>query len=153
MISCEVRKPSKKWRNGTRALSVAAWAMQAKSCDSWTLAEESSAKPVWRTDMTSEWSPKIERACVASDRAVTCMAKGISCPASLYMIGIISSRPWEAVKVVLNDPPCNMPCAVPAAPASDCISTIFGTCPQRFGLFFADHSSDSSAIVVDGVIG
>ncbi len=31
------------------------------------------AKPVCRQAMTSEWSPKIERACVATVRAATCM--------------------------------------------------------------------------------
>ena len=29
--SCDVRKPSKKWTNGTRDWSVATWAMSAKS--------------------------------------------------------------------------------------------------------------------------
>ena len=51
--SCEVRKPSKKWMNGMRDSSVAACAMSAKSCASCTLAEESMAQPVERTDITS----------------------------------------------------------------------------------------------------
>ena len=43
--SCDVRKPSKKCRNGTRARSVAAWATAAKSWASWTLPEASIAQP------------------------------------------------------------------------------------------------------------
>ena len=43
--SCEVRKPSKKCRKGTRDARVAAWATAARSCASWTEPEDSSAKP------------------------------------------------------------------------------------------------------------
>ena len=64
-ISCDVRKPSKKWRNGTRARSVAACATSAKSCASWTEPAASIAQPVVRACITSLWSPKIDRACVA----------------------------------------------------------------------------------------
>ncbi len=39
--SCEVRNPSKKCRNGIRDFIEARWAMTAKSCASWTEAEES----------------------------------------------------------------------------------------------------------------
>ena len=98
--SCEVRKPSKKCTNGTRVSSVAAWATSARSWASWTDAAESSAKPVWRTAITSEWSPKIDSPCAASERAATCITAEVSSPAILYMFGIISSRPWEAVNVV-----------------------------------------------------
>ena len=63
--SCEVRKPSKKCRNGTRHLSVAAWAIMAMSCTSATVAEQSMAQPVCRQAITSPWSPKIDRAWVA----------------------------------------------------------------------------------------
>ena len=69
------------------------------------------------------------------------------------MFGIISSRPWEAVKVVASVPPCSAPCNAPAAPPSLCISTTEGTVPQRFGRPRLDHSSASSAIGEDGVIG
>ena len=98
--SCDVRKPSKKCRNGTRARSVAAWATAAKSCASWTLPAASIAHPVVRACITSEWSPKIDRACVATVRAATCIVHGVSSPAILNMFGTISSRPWEAVNVV-----------------------------------------------------
>ena len=66
-----VRKPSKKCRMGTRLRRVAEWQMAAKSWACWTLSEESIAKPVMRQDITSEWSPKMLSACVASARAVT----------------------------------------------------------------------------------
>ena len=45
LISCEVRKPSKKCRNGIRARSVAACATSAKSCASWTEPAASIAQP------------------------------------------------------------------------------------------------------------
>ena len=40
------------------------------------------------------------------------------------MFGIISSRPWDAVKVVVSAPAAREPCTAPAAPASDCISAM-----------------------------
>jgi hypothetical protein len=52
--SCEVRKPSKKCSTGKRPASVAAEAMAAMSCASWTEFEASSAKPVPRVAITSE---------------------------------------------------------------------------------------------------
>ena len=67
-------------------------------------------------------------------RAATCMEKGVSSPAILYMLGIISSRPCEAVKVVVSAPAWSAPCTAPAAPASDCISTTCGTLPHRCSL-------------------
>jgi len=67
------------------------------------------AKPVWRQAITSEWSPKMERACVASVRAETCMQNGVSSPAILYMLGIIRSRPCDAVNVVESAPACSAP--------------------------------------------
>ena len=39
------------------------------------------------------------------------------------------------------------------APASDCISVTEGTSPQMLGWCFADHSSASSPMVEEGVIG
>ncbi len=151
--SCEVRNPSKKCTNGTRVESVTACATSARSCASWTDAEASSAKPVCRTAITSEWSPKIDSPCAASDRAATCITHGVSSPAILYMFGIISSRPCEAVNVVASAPPCSAPCRAPAAPPSLCISITEGTPPSRLGRLLLDHSSASSAIGDDGVIG
>ena len=151
--SCEVRNPSKKCTNGTRVASVAACATSARSCASWTDAEASIAKPVWRTAMTSEWSPKIDSPCAASDRAATCITAAVSSPAILYMFGIISSRPCEAVNVVDSAPPCRAPCSAPAAPPSLCISTTEGTVPHTLVRPWLAHSSASSAIGDDGVIG
>jgi hypothetical protein len=81
------------------------------------------------------------------------MQKGVSSPAILYMLGIISSRPWEAVNVVPSAPAWIAPWTAPAAPPSDCISTTCGTAPQRLGRRAAAHSSASSPIVDEGVIG
>src|SRR4030095_2878527 len=69
------------------------------------------------------------------------------------MLGIISSRPCEAVKVVDSDPACSAPWMAPAAPPSDCISATSGITPHRFGLLRLAHSSHSSAIGLLGVIG
>ena len=153
LISCEVRKPSKKWRNGIRARSVAAWATSAKSCASWTEPAASIAQPVVRACITSLWSPKIERAWVATVRAATWITAGVSSPAILNMLGIISRSPCDAVNVVPSAPFWSAPCRAPAAPASDCISTTSGTLPHRFGRRAADQSSQCSAIGEAGVIG
>ena len=85
--SCEMRKPSKKWRKGTRASSVAAWAIRAMSCASCTDAAESIAQPVERQAITSLWSPKIERAWVAMVRAVTWKTVGGEFPGDLEHVG------------------------------------------------------------------
>ena len=69
------------------------------------------------------------------------------------MLGIMSRRPWEAVKVVVSAPVVRAPCTAPAAPASDCISTTVGTVPQMFFVPSAENSSASSPMVEDGVIG
>ena len=95
----------------------------------------------------------MDRPCAASERAATWNTAGVSSPAILYMFGIISSRPWEAVNVVVSAPLCSAPCNAPAAPPSLCISTTVGTLPHTFGRPWLDHSSASSAIGDDGVIG
>ena len=69
------------------------------------------------------------------------------------MFGIISRRPWEAVNVVASAPPWSAPWSAPAAPPSLCISTTAGTVPHRLVRPLLDHSSASSAIGEDGVIG
>jgi hypothetical protein len=77
---------------------------------------------------------------------------GVSSPASLYMPGVISSRPWEAANVVASEPA--PACSAPwAAPPSLCISTTRGTAPHRFGLPSAAHWSAHSPIGDAGVIG
>src|SRR3546814_6649947 len=106
----------------------------------------SSDLPVLRTDITSLWSPKIDRACVAIERAATWITAGVSSPAILNMLGTMSSRPCDAVNVVASAPFWSAPCSAPAAPASDCISTTSGTVPQRLGRPAADQSSQCSAI-------
>ena len=95
--------------NGTRVSKVAEWEIRAMSCASWTELEAIMTKPVWRQAITSEWSPKMESAWVASARAVTWKQKGSSSPAILYMLGIIKSSPCDAVKVVVNAPELSMP--------------------------------------------
>ena len=83
--------------------------MRALSVVSWTVEEQSMAQPVLRTAITSEWSPKMESACVARLRAVTCITVLVSSPAILYMFGIMRRSPCDAVKVVPSAPACIAP--------------------------------------------
>ena len=57
------------------------------------------------------------------------------------------------MKVVASAPLCSAPCSAPAAPPSDCISCTTGTVPKMLAMPFDDHSSASSAIGEEGVIG
>ena len=77
----------------------------------------------------------------------------VSSPAILYMLGIISSRPCDDVKVVPSAPACNAPCSAPAAPPSLCISMTLGTVPQMFFSPTDDQASDDSPMGEEGVIG
>ena len=90
---------------------------------------------------------------MASERAATWNTVAVSSPAILNMLGSISIRPCEAVKVVVSAPDCSAPCTAPAAPPSLCIACTTGWLPQMVGTPAAAHSSANSAIVEDGVIG
>ena len=137
-----------------RLRRVAMCAIAAMSCASWTEPEDSRAKPVARQAITSEWSPKIERAWVAMVRAATCMQKGVSSPAILYMLGIIRSRPCDAVKVVASAPACSAPWTAPAAPAFRLhLHHLRHRRPRGWARPCADQESASSPIVEEGVIG
>ncbi len=111
------------------------------------------ANPVWRVAITSWWSPKMERAWAAMARAVTWKTAGKSSPEILYMLGIIRSSPWEAVKVVVRAPAASDPWTEAAAPASDCSWRTVMVWPKTFLRPAAAHSSAISAIGEDGVIG
>ena len=125
--SCDVRNPSKKNSTGTRDSSVATCATSARSCASCTDDAASIAKPTMRALITSEWSPKMDRACVAIALAATWKTQGVSSPAILYMLGSISRNPCDAVNVVVRAPLWSAPCTAPAAPPSDCICWMIGT--------------------------
>ena len=99
---------------------------------SWIFPEQSRAKPVCLTAITSEWSPNMLSAPHANDLAETWNTVGVSSPARRYIVGIISSRPCEAVKVVTNAPETSAPWIAPAAPPSDCISVTDGIVPHMF---------------------
>ena len=124
-----------------------------KSMTSCTLPLASIATPVCLHEYTSEWSPNIDSACVATVLAATWNTPGSSSPAILYIFGNIKRSPCEAVKVVARTPALNAPWSVAAAPASDCSSTTLTSSPKRFFLPAAAHSSTSSAIGDEGVIG
>ena len=64
---------------------------------------------------------------------------GVNSPAILYMLGIIRSRPWEAVNVVVRPPVCSAPCTAPATPPSLCIREMTGTWPQMLGMSSLAH--------------
>jgi len=127
--------------------------MAPRSVTSWTLPEHSRARPAPRTLMTSEWSPKMDRAWVATVRAATWKTTGASSPPTLNMTGIMSRRPWLEVKVVARAPVETAPCRAPAAPASLCISTTLGTTPNRLGLRAAAQASQASPMLEEGVMG
>jgi hypothetical protein len=88
----------------------------------WTDPAQVKAKPVLRADMTSLWSPKMDRDWHASERAETRKTVGSISPAILCMLGSMSIKPWEAVKVVVRAPAESAPWTAPEAPPSDCIS-------------------------------
>ena len=125
----------------------------AISATSWTDPEANSTHPVCLAAITSWWSPNIDNAEVARARALTWNTPGSNPPATLYMLGNINNKPWDAVNVVVSAPACNEPWNAPAAPASDCISTTLTFCPNIFFLPCADQSSTASAMFEDGVIG
>lgn len=56
------------------------------------LAAHNIAQPVWRTAITSEWSPKIESACVATVRAATCSTNGVSSVQEAQDFALIAHR-------------------------------------------------------------
>ena len=141
-ISCEVRKPSKKWRNGTRLRRVAAWATSARSWACCTDDEQSMAKPVGRAAITSEWSPKMESAWVATVRAAMWNTVGVS-PGDLVHVGEHQEQTLRCGEGGGQRPGLQLWTA-PAAPASLCISTTSGTTPQRFGLPACDQASANS---------
>ena len=90
---------------------------------------------------------------VAKALAATWKTAGNLSPTILYILGIISNNPCDAVYVVPNAPLWSIPWSAPAAPASDCISITFTFSPNIFFFPCATHSSICSAIGDDGVIG
>ena len=142
--SCDVRKPSKKCRNGTRGSSVAACAMAAKSWASWTDPEHSMAKPVCRHSHDVGVIAE-DRERVGGHRARRNVhGERRQLPAILNMLGIISSRPCEAVNVVVSGPP-----AARRAPRRGTGLRLHlddsGTSPQMFFSRWLDHSSGQLA--------
>ena len=128
-------------------------ATQERSWHSCTDALPSMATPVARVAMRSWWSPKMDRAWVASERQVTWNTAGSSSPATLYILGIMSMRPWLAVMVVASAPPAKQPCSAPATPFSDCISFTTTGCPKKFSRPATAQDSTVSAMCDAGVMG
>ena len=65
----------------------------------------------------------------------------------------MSRSPWEAVKVVAREPASSAPWTADAAPASDCIWEMTMACPYMFFRPCPAHSSTSSAMGEEGVMG
>ena len=84
-------------------------ATAARSAACWTLPLDSMAKPVCRQFITAEWSPKMETAGGPTVRDATCSTPGRRSPEMRCMVGIISIRPWDAVKLVAKAPASNAP--------------------------------------------
>merc|ERR1719247_3451126 len=103
--------------------------------------------------MISGWSQKMERDWRASARAETWNTAGSSSPATKYMLGIMSKRPCDAVKVVHKAPPERAPCNAPADPNSDCIWRTLTVCPKTFLRPAVAYLSIVSPMLVDGEIG
>jgi hypothetical protein len=102
LTSCEVRKPSKKCRKGMR---VSGW-RHARSGQGRGLPARR-RRPAWPSRSGGrpshlEWSPKIESAWAATSGRRCGRRCWSSSPAILYILGIINSKPCEAVKVVVS---------------------------------------------------
>jgi hypothetical protein len=89
-------------------------AMSWASCT--LLARLSMAKPVVRAAITSLWSPKMDRAWVASVRAATWMTVGVSSPAILNMFGQHQQQALAGREGGAERAACTAPWRVPAAP-------------------------------------
>ncbi len=139
--------------NGTRPSIAARCGTAVRSITSCTLPSHIMASPVCLHAITSEWSPKMEKACVPTVLELTCRTPGSSSPLSLYSAGTISISPCEAVYEVVSAPASSAPCIAPAAPHSLSISTRRTGCPNRFFLPLAAQTSTCAAIGEDGVIG
>jgi hypothetical protein len=150
--SCDVLKPSKKCTKGTRASSVAACALTARSCASCTDAEPSIANPVDRIAITSLWSPKMDRAWVARARRDV-KDDGRQFARDLEHVRNHQQEAWLAVNVEARAPAWSSPWTAPAAPSPLCISTTAGIAPQRLGRAAAAQASAFSAMLDEGVIG
>ena len=81
------------------------------------------------------------------------MQKDVSSPAILYMLGIISSRPCDAVKVVVSAPACSAPWTAPGGAAFRLHLDDLGDGAPDVLPPWADHSSAHSPMFEDGVIG
>ena len=79
--------------------------------------------------------------------------RAVSSPAILYMFGIISSRPWLAVKVVAQRAGLERAVDRPGRAALGLHLLDGGTVPQRLVRPCAAHWSADSPIADDGVIG
>ena len=119
--------------------------MSMASC---TDPDASMAKPVARVAMTSEWSPKMDSAWAARERAATWMATG-----DLVHIGDHQQQSLGGGESGGQCPACTAPCTAPDAPPSLCISMISGIPPQMFFFPCADHSSENSPMGDAGVMG
>jgi hypothetical protein len=100
----EVRKPSKKWRNGTRDSSVAAWAIEREVVGLLHRAEASIAKPVCgRPSRRCGRRRSTARGWRSCGRDVDDRRRQLA--GDLEHVGDHQQQALEAVKVVVSAPP------------------------------------------------
>ncbi len=97
------------------------------------------------------WSHSPAKAAEMARTRENPLLQGVHLPESLHITGDLGCL--RCADLVVSAPPCKEPCTVPAAPASDCISTTFTCWPNRFFFPSADHLSVTSAITEEGVMG
>ena len=151
--SCEVRKPSKKCTNGTRASSVAACAISAKSMTSCTELEAS---------MRESGGPRGHHVAVIAENGERLAGQrprgDVENGRGQLARDLVHVRDHEQQALRRRErggkaPVCSAPWTAPAAPPSLCISITVGTVPQMFGFCSADHWSAHSPMLDEGVIG
>ena len=90
---------------------------------------------------------------MATVRAVTWKTVGVSSPAILNMFGIISSRPCDAVNVVVRAPACKRAVDGAGRPRLALHFHHSGTVPKMFLRPAAAQASGNSPRPDEGVIG
>jgi len=94
LISCDSRKPSEETDKRHQRLHSRDLRDQRHCRRPPALNPKGASRALSRgAVITSEWSPRIESACLGIARAVTWITSDVSSPATLYMVGILQQRP------------------------------------------------------------
>ena len=150
--SCEVRKPSKKWRNGTPHSSVAARAIAAMCEPPEPIRSRTGRTRLGGSHHVGVVAENRERMS-GEVRAATCIAKADSSPAILYILGSSGAAPGGGEG---RRERTRLERTVDGARCASLLTASRprpGRLPQRFVLPWPDHWSASSPIGELGVIG